>query len=87
MTTVEKPAYKVIGTRPIRPDGVDKVTGRAVYGADIQLPGMLFGRILRSPHAHAIIKRINAEKALALDGAVGDRSKALLRERSVEERL
>jgi CO/xanthine dehydrogenase Mo-binding subunit len=68
MTTVEKPAYKVIGTRPIRPDGVDKVTGRAVYGADIQLPGMLFGRILRSPHAHAIIKRINAEKALALPG-------------------
>jgi CO/xanthine dehydrogenase Mo-binding subunit len=61
MTTVEKPAYKVIGTRPIRPDGVDKVTGRAVYGADIQLPGMLFGRILRSPHAHASIKRINAE--------------------------
>ena len=45
--------YKVIGTRPIRHDGVDKVTGRAVYGADVQLAGLLHGRILRSPHAHA----------------------------------
>ena len=41
MVTTEKPAYKVIGTRPIRPDGIDKVTGRAVYGADVHLPGML----------------------------------------------
>ncbi|MGE3075098.1 MAG: xanthine dehydrogenase family protein molybdopterin-binding subunit [Dehalococcoidia bacterium] len=68
MVTTEKPAYKVIGTRPIRPDGVDKVTGRAVYGADVRLPGMLYGRIKRSPHAHAIIKRINTSKAAALPG-------------------
>ena len=53
---VEASKYKVIGTRPVRPDGVDKVTGRAVYGADVQLPGMLHGRVLRSPHAHARIK-------------------------------
>src|SRR5579872_2078026 len=60
--------YKVIGTRPIRHDGVDKVTGRAKYGADYAFPGMLFGKVLRSPHAHAIIKSINVEKALKLPG-------------------
>src|SRR5208337_1444729 len=60
--------FKVIGTRPVRHDGVDKVTGRALYGADIQLAGMLHGRILRSPHAHARIRRIDASKALALPG-------------------
>ena len=47
--TETKPDYKVIGTRPIRHDGVDKVTGRAKYGADTNLTGMLFGSILRSP--------------------------------------
>ena len=60
--------YKVIGSRPVRPDGVDKVTGRAKYGADINLPGMLYGRVLRSPHAHAKIKNIDTSKALALHG-------------------
>ena len=68
MVTTDKPAYKVIGTRPIRPDGVDKVTGRAVYGADVRLPGMLHGRVKRSPHAHAVIKSINTSKAEALPG-------------------
>jgi CO/xanthine dehydrogenase Mo-binding subunit len=60
--------YRVIGTRPIRHDGVDKVTGRAIYGADVQMAGMLHGRILRSPHAHARIKKIDASKARALPG-------------------
>src|ERR1700691_1445362 len=60
--------YKVIGTRPIRHDGVDKVTGRAKYGADYTFPGMLFGKVLRSPHAHAVIKSIKADKARALPG-------------------
>ncbi len=59
---------KVIGTRPVRPDGADKVTGRAEYGADVRLPRMLFGRVLRSPHAHARIVSIDASKALALEG-------------------
>ncbi len=68
VATPEKPAYKVIGTRPVRPDGVDKVTGRAAYGADVVLEGMLFGAIVRSPHAHARIKRIDVSKALALPG-------------------
>ena len=48
-------AMKWVGTRPIRPDGVDKVTGRAKFGADLILPGMLVGKILRSPRAHATI--------------------------------
>ena len=60
--------YKVVGTRPIRHDGTDKVTGRAVYGGDIRLPGMLYGQILRSPHAHARIQRIDTSRAEALPG-------------------
>ncbi len=60
--------FKVVGTRPTRPDGVDKVTGRAKYGADLYAPGMLVGRVLRSPHAHARIKGIDASKALAAPG-------------------
>ncbi|HEX9019375.1 MAG TPA: xanthine dehydrogenase family protein molybdopterin-binding subunit [Anaerolineaceae bacterium] len=61
-------AYKVIGTRPIRHDGVDKVTGRALYGADIRLPGMLYGAVLRSPHAHARIRGIDTSAAEQLPG-------------------
>lgn len=60
--------YQVIGTRPIRHDGTDKVTGRALYGADLRLPGMLFGAVLRSPHAHARILSIDTRRALALPG-------------------
>lgn len=62
------PPYKVIGTRPARPDGVDKVTGRALFGADIQLPGLLHGKVLRSPHAHARIRRIDVSRAARLPG-------------------
>jgi CO/xanthine dehydrogenase Mo-binding subunit len=60
--------FKVVGTRPDRPDGIDKVTGRARFGADMVAPGMLTGRILRSPHAHARIVKIDASKAEALPG-------------------
>ena len=60
--------YKVIGTRPIRHDGTDKVTGRAVYGGDVQLPGMLYGQVLRSPHGHARIRSIDTSRAEALEG-------------------
>src|ERR1700683_1127005 len=62
------PTYRVIGTRPVRHDGFDKVTGRAKYGADYSFPGMLHGRVLRSPHAHARIESINYEAALKLPG-------------------
>ncbi|HLG47755.1 MAG TPA: xanthine dehydrogenase family protein molybdopterin-binding subunit [Reyranella sp.] len=60
--------YKWIGTRPDRPDGADKVTGRARFGADFNLPGQLIGKVLRSPHPHAIIKSIDTSKAEALAG-------------------
>jgi CO/xanthine dehydrogenase Mo-binding subunit len=60
--------YKWIGKRTIRPDGEDKVTGRATFGADFVQPGMLIGKILRSPHPHARIKSINLDKAAALPG-------------------
>ena len=60
--------YNVIGTRPIRHDGADKVTGRAIYGADIQLTGLLYGAILRSPHPHARIIKIDTSRAEALPG-------------------
>jgi CO/xanthine dehydrogenase Mo-binding subunit len=66
--TYEPKNLKVVGTRPIRHDGADKVTGRANYGADFALPGMLWGRVLRSPHAHARIRSVNADKARALPG-------------------
>ena len=59
---------KWIGERTIRPDGADKVTGRATFGADFNLPGMLWGKVLRSPHPHANIKSINLKKAAALPG-------------------
>lgn len=68
MTTSSK--YRVIGTRPVRPDGVDKVTGRAVYGADVVLPRLVHGRVLRSPYAHARIKSIDTSEALALPGVL-----------------
>jgi CO/xanthine dehydrogenase Mo-binding subunit len=60
--------FKVVGTRPIRHDGIDKVTGRARYGADVSLPGMLHGQVLRSPHAHARILGIDTSRAAALPG-------------------
>ena len=67
-TSNDKKAFKSVGTSPIRPDGIDKVTGRARFGADMSAPGMLVGRILRSPHAHAKIKSIDTSKAEALPG-------------------
>src|SRR5215475_13723401 len=60
--------FKVVGSRPLRPDGVDKVTGRAKFGADATAPGMLVGKILRSPHPHARIRRIHTAKAAKLPG-------------------
>ena len=60
--------FNVVGTTPIRPDGLDKVTGRAVFADDFHLPNMLHGKILRSPHAHARIKSIDASAAAALPG-------------------
>src|SRR5713101_10143350 len=60
--------YNIVGKRPIRPDGAEKVTGYATYGADIRLPGMLYGKVLRSPYAHARIKSIDTRHAVELPG-------------------
>ncbi|MBM1218710.1 xanthine dehydrogenase family protein molybdopterin-binding subunit [Ponticoccus sp. SC2-23] len=67
-TTYQGRNFRSVGTRPLRPDGVDKVTGRARYGADFNMPGQLVARILRSPHAHARIVRIDTSRAEALKG-------------------
>ena len=63
-----KRAFRQIGTRPVRPDGVDKVTGRALYSPDFVAPGMLHGAVLRSPHPHARIRGIDTRRAEALPG-------------------
>ena len=60
--------FKWVGTRPVRPDGVPKVTGAAKFGADYHLPGMLYGKVLRSPHAHARIRSVDTSRAAALPG-------------------
>jgi CO/xanthine dehydrogenase Mo-binding subunit len=59
---------KIVGTNPVKHDGPDKVTGRAKFGADLIMPGMLFGKILRSPHPHAVLKSIDISAAEALPG-------------------
>ena len=79
MSTTEAPAstgtngngasgYRWVGTRPVRHDGLDKVAGKARYAADLNLPGMLHGHILRSPHPHARIVSIDTTKAAAMPG-------------------
>ena len=65
---LETPKFRVVGTRPVRPDGIDKVTGKAVYGPDFLAAGTLPGAVLRSPHAHARIRSIDTSKAEALAG-------------------
>ncbi len=71
MTVTEEPTqpgYKWVGSRPIRPDGLEKVTGKARFGADLKLPGMLEGAVLRSPHAHARIVSIDTSAAASMPG-------------------
>src|SRR6185369_6641303 len=63
-----KTSYSVLGQRPVRHDGADKVTGKAVYAADVQLPNMAHGKLIRSPHAHARIKSIDVSEALKTPG-------------------
>ena len=62
------PELTIVGTSPKRIDGIEKVSGHAKYVADILLPGMLYGKIKRSPHAHARILHINTSKAMSLPG-------------------
>ena len=67
-TVLSNEEFDAVGKSPIRHDGADKVTGRAKYGADTNMPGMLYGKILRSPHAHAVIKSVDTGAAEALPG-------------------
>ena len=70
MTTTEREEtkFKVVGTRPVRHDGIEKVTGQALFGADIDLNGLLHGKVLRSPHAHARVVSIDTSRAESLPG-------------------
>jgi CO/xanthine dehydrogenase Mo-binding subunit len=67
---LEGEKWRVLGTRPIRHDGADKVTGRALYGADIRLAGMVYGAVVRSPHAHARIISIDTSEAEKAQGVL-----------------
>jgi CO/xanthine dehydrogenase Mo-binding subunit len=62
------PAKKIVGHKTARIDGVERVTGKATYTRDVHLPGMLYALVLRSPHPHARIRRIDTTKAAALPG-------------------
>ena len=64
----ESPALRTVGQPTTRIDAVERTTGKATYTGDVMLPGMLYARVLRSPHPHARIRRIDASKALALPG-------------------
>ena len=66
--TTDNPDNKWIGKRTPRPDGADKVTGKAAYAADANMPGMIWGKVLRSPHPHAKIKSIDTSAAEAFPG-------------------
>jgi CO/xanthine dehydrogenase Mo-binding subunit len=59
---------KIVGKALPRAEGLEKVSGRAVYAADVKLPGLLWGKILRSPHPHALIRRVDAERAKRVAG-------------------
>ena len=89
-TTAKREArdrFKVVGTRPIRHDGVDKVTGRAKYGADVQMQGLLHGKALRSPHAHARVQSIDTTRAEALPGVkavVTSRDFPIIEDRAID---
>lgn len=70
MTSIADREFSVLGTRPIRHDGLDKVVGRAVYGADIKLAGMVHGAVLRSPYPHAKLLSIDTSKAEIIPGVL-----------------
>ena len=66
--TETKQEHHAVGKPLPRPDALGKVIGKTVYADDLQLPGMLYAKVLRSPHTHARIVRIDATKARALPG-------------------
>ncbi|MDE3130331.1 MAG: xanthine dehydrogenase family protein [Acidobacteriota bacterium] len=70
MSTLERPALREVGVSRPRKDAHEKLEGRAQYVGDMEMAGMLHGGVLRSPHAHALIKRLDCSRALELDGVV-----------------
>ena len=74
MTTTKE--WRVMGKSIPKVGAVEMITGRAIYAADISLPGMLYGKVLRSPYAHGWIKRIDVSKALVrLSGTLENRQR------------
>ncbi len=67
---IDKKSYKYLGKSVVKVDSYDKVTGKALFGADLKLPNLAHGKILRSPYAHARINRIDTSKAIAAPGVV-----------------
>ena len=74
--------HKVVGTAVPRADGSDKVSGRTMYAADVNLPGTLWAKILRSPHPHARIRSLDISKARQIPGV-----KAILTGKEIEGHL
>jgi len=68
--TKTTPSYSVAGKDARRVDGIEKVTGKAIYTGDIQLPGMAYAKILRSPVPHARVTKVDASKARELTGVI-----------------
>src|SRR5258708_37808383 len=62
--------FSILGKPVAVVESAGKTTGQGKYTDDLSLPGMLVGKILHSPHPHALIKKINASRAEALDGVV-----------------
>ena len=73
---------RTVGEAVPRGEGADKVSGRTIYAADVNLPNSLWAKILRSPHPHARIRRIDSGKALKIPGV-----KAILTGTDVEGRF
>ena len=68
--TKEPQNFSIIGTSVLRVDGSDKVTGKAKFAGDLMIPGMIEGKFLRSPYAHARIRSIDTRDAEAMPGVV-----------------
>jgi CO/xanthine dehydrogenase Mo-binding subunit len=60
--------HKTVGTSVPRAEGADKVSGRTIYAADVKLSGLLWGKILRSPHPHARVRRVDTSRASRVPG-------------------
>ena len=67
---IQRKVYSVAGKNARRVDGIEKVTGKALYTGDLQLPGMAYAKILRSPLAHARLVKVDASNAKSMNGVI-----------------